>query len=99
MGGDGGCANDSIGDDVDVGEELFSSLDDNGDSSAGSGDIEAAVAVAAADDAVAIECSLKKSDICLRRVEFLGPRSCCTASLFMPTATQRLRRQARHWLR
>ena len=43
--------------------------------------------------------SLKKRLICLRSVLFLGPRSCCTASLFMPTSMQRRRRQARHWLR
>ena len=43
------------------------------------------------------EVSLKYSDICRRRVEFLGPLSCWTASLFIPTLTHLLRRQARHW--
>ena len=73
--------------------------------SSGSGEAEeAAEAVAnpgkaAGLEAAAMVCSLKKSDIWRRRVEFLGPRSCWTASRFMPTAMQRRRRQARHWLR
>ena len=71
--------------------------------SSGSGEAEEAVVAipgkAAGLEAAAMVCSLKKSDIWRRRVEFLGPRSCCTASRFMPTAMQRRRRQARHWLR
>lgn len=34
-----------------------------------------------------------------RSVELRGPRSCWTASLFMPTLTHFRRRQARHWFR
>ena len=41
-------------------------------------------------------CSLKYNDIWRLKVEFRGPLSCCTASLFMPTLTQRCNRQARH---
>ena len=106
-GGEGGSKNDLPGEEVDAGEELFSSSLAGDPSASGPGDDEAneldvlaeAAAAAAAADAAARVCSLKKSDICLLSVEFLGPRSCCTASLFMPTAMQRLRRHARHWLR
>ena len=41
-------------------------------------------------------CSLKYNDIWRLKVEFRGPLSCCTASLFMPTLTHRCNRQARH---
>ena len=100
-GGDGGCCwNEGCGDEVELGEEdPFSGV---AEVSSGSGEAEEAVegsAGKAAGLAAAMVCSLKKSDIWRRRVEFLGPRSCCTASRFMPTAMQRRRRQARHWLR
>ena len=44
-------------------------------------------------------CSLKYKDICRLKVEFLGPLSCCTASLFIPTSAHLFNRHARHWLR
>ena len=112
MGGDGGCWwNEGCGDEVEFGEEEpFSGVSEV---SSGSGEAEEAAEVVAAKPpgfwpllpgkvglaAAASVCSLKKSDIWRRRVEFLGPRSCWTASRFMPTAMQRRRRQARHWLR
>ena len=83
-GGDGGSGY-GLGDAVDVGEELFSSSLD-GELSSGSGEVDEAkdvfgvaveaAAAAAAAEAAAIVCSLKKRDICLLRVEFLGPLSC-----------------------
>ena len=42
-------------------------------------------------DSILLNCSSWR-----RIVEVLGPRSCCTASLFIPTAMQRWRRQPRH---
>ena len=44
-------------------------------------------------------CSLKYKDIWRLRVEFLGPLSCWTASLFMPTSAHLFKRHALHWLR
>ena len=39
------------------------------------------------------------SSICFLMVAFLGPLSCCTASLFIPTSTHRLSLHPLHWLR
>ena len=111
----GCCWNEGCGDEVEVGEEDPFSGVSEASSGSGDAEEAAEVVAAklppgfwplfpgkaglVAAVAAAMVCSLKKSDIWRRRVEFLGPRSCCTASRFMPTVTQRRRRQARHWLR
>ena len=64
---------------------------------AGGDDREAAAAAVVVVGDTEGWCSLKYNDICLLSVEFLGPLSCCTASLFMPTERHRLSLQARHW--
>ena len=48
-------------------------------------------------DSAFLSLSAISSPTCLRMVAVLGPLSCCTDSLFMPTSRHLLRRQPLHW--